>query len=601
MTPYLAPLEDIRFVLAEIAELDRLAALPGLAEATPDVIHQVLDEAARMAETVLAPLNAPGDREGCRLANGVVTLPAGFREAYARYAAGGWTGVAADPEHGGGGLPALVNQIVDELMVSANMAFSTVPGLSHGAYHAIDLHGSAEQKALYLPKLASGDWTGTMCLTEPQCGTDLGLVRTRATPAGDGSVRLNGAKIWITAGEHDLADNIVHLVLARLPDAPAGTRGISLFVAPKFLPVPDGAGGWRPGARNGITCTGLEGKMGLAASPTCALAFDDATAWLVGEPHRGMRAMFAMMNQARLLVGIQGLGMAELAWQAARAFARERRQGRLPGQPESVGPQPIIVHGDVRRMLARIRAQVEGCRAFAVWVGQHVDIALRAPDPGPRAAADDLVALMTPVLKAHLTDIGQEAADVAIQVHGGSGYVRATGVEQYLRDARIARIYEGTNGIQALDLVGRKLPEGSGRLLRRLFHPMTAFVAETQPLAAADPVLAGILAPFANAVGRTQDVSLLLGQAAFADPIAATTAAHDYLKLLGIVTVGWMWARMALAAQRRLAAGETSPFLEAKLATARFYMTHILPEMGTHTTAILAGPDSIPEAAALQA
>ncbi len=601
MTAYRAPLEDIRFVLSEIVALERLAALPGLEDATADVIVQVLEEAARLAETVLAPLNASGDREGCRLTDGRVTMPAGFREAYARYAAGGWAGVAADPAHGGGGLPALVNQMVDELIISANIAFSTVPGLSHGAYHAIDLYGSAAQKALYLPKLASGIWTGTMCLTEPQCGTDLGLVRTRAVPAADGSYHLTGNKVWITAAEHDLAENIVHLVLARLPDAPAGTRGISLFVAAKHLPEADRAGGWRPGARNAITCTGLEHKMGLAASPTCALAFEGATAWLVGEPHRGMRAMFAMMNQARLMVGMQGLGLAEMAWQAARAFAGERRQGRLPGQPESDGPQPIIVHGDVRRMLATIRAQVEGTRALALWVGQHVDIALRHPDPAARAAADDLVALMTPIVKAHLTDIGQEAADLAIQVHGGSGYVREMGVEQYLRDIRIARIYEGTNGIQALDLVGRKMPDGMGRRLRRLFHPMAAFVEETRPLAADDPALAAILEPFATWLARAQGISLHLGQAAFADPIAATTGAHDYLKLLGILATGWMWARMALAAHRRLAAGEQNPMLAAKLASARFYMTHILPGIGPHATAILAGPDSVPEVGSLTA
>ncbi|MCB9947787.1 MAG: acyl-CoA dehydrogenase C-terminal domain-containing protein [Rhodospirillaceae bacterium] len=591
MTTYRAPLDDVRFVLHDVLDAGRLAGLAGLQDATPDVVDAVLDQAARLAETVLFPLNQTGDAEGCTYDNGVVRTPAGFPQAYATYIAGGWTSVTADPCYGGQGLPALLNFVVDEFMTSANMALAMVPGLSHGAYHAIAAHGDDALKATYLPKLADGTWTGTMCLTEPQCGSDLGLIRSKAVPAGDGSFRISGTKIFITAGEHDLAETIVHLVLARLPDAPPGTRGVSMFLVPKHLPVDDG-GATRPGARNGVVCTGIETKMGIHGSPTCTLVFDEATGWLVGAPHKGMRAMFTMMNDARLAVGIQGLGVGELAYQNALAYARERRQGRVPGgrADDGVAADPIIDHADIRRMLMTMKAQLEGGRALAYWTALHVDLASRHPDPARRRAADDLVALMTPVVKAHLTDLGQDIADLAIQVHGGYGYIRETGIEQLLRDARIARIYEGTNGIQALDLVGRKLGEGAGRLLRQVFHPIDAFLADHRD----DPVAAPLTGPLAKAFGRLQLATGLIARTALKDPSEATAAAHDYLKLLGLVTVGWLWARMALAARAKAGGpGADARFLDAKVKTATFYMQHILPQAAAHAAAIAAGAGSV--------
>ncbi len=590
MTTYRAPLDDIRFVLRDVVGADQLPDLPGLEEATPDVIDAVLAEAARMSETVLFPLNQSGDAEGCVYDNGVVRTPAGFPEAYAKYAAGGWTAVTSDPRYGGQGLPALVNFVIDEIMISGNMAFTAVPGLSHGAYNAILQHADDGLKDLYLPKLSDGTWTGTMCLTEPQCGSDLGLIRAKAAPADDGTYRLSGTKIFITAGEHDMAENIVHLVLARLPDAPAGTRGISLFLVPKFLPAEEN-GAVRPGQRNGVLCMGIEHKMGLHASPTCTMTFNDATAWLVGAPHKGMRAMFTMMNVARLAVGMQGLGVAETAYQNARAYARERPQGRpLTGSGANGSAVPIIEHADVRRMLMTMKAQVEGGRALAYWTALHVDVAMRHPDPAQRQAADDLVALMTPVVKAHLTDLGQEVADLAIQVHGGYGYVRDTGIEQLVRDVRIARIYEGTNGIQALDLVGRKLPEATGRLLRQAFHPIDAFLSQH----AEDPAAASLVMPLAKAFGRLQRVTVGMAQAALADPTEGAAAAHDYLKLLGHVTIGYLWARMGLIAKSKAGGSDAEArFHNTKRKTAEFYLQRILPHASAHAAAIASGAGTV--------
>ncbi|HYD65769.1 acyl-CoA dehydrogenase family protein, partial [Azospirillum sp.] len=447
MPIYKAPLEDVRFVLDTIIGLDNVTALPGYEDATPDVIFQVLEEGAKLCEEVLLPLNQSGDAEGCTFENGVVRTPKGFKEAYDTYMAAGWQGLSCDPAYGGQGLPKLVYTMLEEFVCSANLSFGMYPGLSLGAYNALARYGSEELKDRVLPKLVDGSWSGTMCLTEPHSGTDLGIIRTKAVPQDDGSYRITGTKIFISAGEHDLTDNIVHLVLARLPDAPAGTRGISLFLVPKFLIKDDGA----PGARNGVACGSIEHKMGIKASATCVINFDEAMGWLVGEPHKGMRAMFAMMNSARLGVGIQGLGIAEVAYQNAAAYAKERLQGRsvkgakFPDKPAD----PIIVHPDVRRNLLTARAYTEGCRALGALVGYHLDVAERHADPKQRQASDEFVQLMTPIVKALFTDVGSEAANIAVQVHGGHGFIWETGVEQFVRDARITQIYEGTNGIQA--------------------------------------------------------------------------------------------------------------------------------------------------------
>ncbi len=421
-------------------------------------MDHILEEAAKVAEEVLLPINASGDEAGCVLENGVVRTPKGFKEAYDTFRLGGWTALSADPRYGGQGLPESLNKLVEEMSCSANLAFGLYPGLTHGAYQAIADHARDELKDAYLPKMVDGTWSGTMCLTEAHCGTDLGMLRTRAVPEADGSYRVSGSKIFISAGEHDLTENIIHLVLARLPDAPPGTRGISLFLVPKFIPTTDG----RPGARNGVVCTALEHKMGIKASSTCQLTFEDATGWLIGEPNKGLACMFTMMNSERLSVGIQGLGAAETSYQSAVAYARERIQGRsLSGAKASdKAADPIIVHPDVRRMLLTIRAYAEGCRALGGWVARELDELERSDDPDVRKRAEDFTALMTPIVKALFTDLGFEATNIGMQVYGGHGYIRANGMEQLVRDARISMIYEGTNGVQALDLVGRKLPRG---------------------------------------------------------------------------------------------------------------------------------------------
>ncbi|MGI4748327.1 MAG: acyl-CoA dehydrogenase family protein, partial [Janthinobacterium lividum] len=474
MQTYNAPLRDMRFVLHELHGLDALTSLPHFADLNAETVDLVLEEASRIATEVLLPLNASGDAEGCIVENGVVRTPKGFREAYDIFRDGGWNALAGDPNYGGQGLPESVNKLVEEMICGANLSFSLYPGLTHGAVMALSAYGSSELKDLYLPKMIDGTWSGAMCLTESQCGTDLGLLRTRAVPQEDGSYLLTGSKIFISAGEHDLTENIIHLVLARLPDAPAGIKGISLFLAPKFLPGPDGSAG----PRNGILCTGLEHKMGLKASATCQISFDDAQAWLVGAPHKGMQSMFVMMNEERLGVGIQGLGVASAAYQSAVAYAKDRLQGRsLSGtRRPDLAADPIIVHPDVRRMLMTMRTSAEGCRAVGIWVAQAVDLSKHANTEGERKEAADFVALMTPVVKALFTDLGFEAASLGVQVYGGHGYIREHGVEQYVRDARIAMLYEGTNGIQALDLVGRKMPAHMGRYLRRLFHPISNFI-----------------------------------------------------------------------------------------------------------------------------
>ena len=591
MPSYNAPLEDMRFVLHEVVGAGALAELPGYEDATQEVIDAVLEEAAKVAENELQPLNQSGDQEGCLLENGVVRTPAGFKEAYETFIQGGWTGLSADPDYGGQGLPEVLNLAMEEMMCAANMAFSMYPGLSRGAYEAIAASASQEIKALYLPKLAEGTWSGTMCLTEPQCGTDLGLIRTGAEPNADGSYAITGTKIFISAGEHDLSENILHLVLARLPDAPEGIRGISMFLVPKFLP--EGSNGdVRPGPRNGVACGSLESKMGIRASATCVMNFDKATGWLVGTPHKGMRAMFVMMNGARLAVGIQGLAQAEVSYQNARAYARERLQGRAlsgakaPDQPAD----PIIVHPDVRRNLLRMKAFNEGARALAYWVGTEIDRHKRHPDPRARQEADDLVALMTPIIKAYFTDMGFEAANLGVQILGGHGYIKEWGMEQFVRDARIAQLYEGANGIQALDLVGRKMGRGNGRLLRRFFHPVDALLREKAEDKALGPFVEAMRRPF----GMLQKATATIAQRGLSDPEEGGAAASDYLRLFALVALGYMWLRMIEAAAGSLPeAGERAAFYDAKIKTARFFFERMLPEAAGSYLAVMAGKDSL--------
>ena len=591
MPVYKAPLDDMRFVLNDVLGYEAaVAGLEGYEEATPDLVDAILEEAAKLCENELLPLNLTGDAEGCRYENGVVRTPAGFREAYALYAESGWTGLTCDPAYGGQGLPKTIGFAVEEMICSANMAFGMYPGLSHGAYNAIERWAGDGLKELYLPKLASGAWSGTMCLTEPHSGTDLGLIRTRAVPQDDGSYALTGTKIFISAGEHDLSENIVHLVLARLPDAPPGIRGISLFIVPKFLPKPNGDG-WTAGERNGVRCGAIEHKMGIRASATCVMNFDDAAGWLVGAPHKGMRAMFSMMNAARLGVGMQGLGLAEVAYQNAAAYAKERAQGRsLTGAkyPDRAA-DPIVVHPDVRRMLLKQRAVTEGARVLAYWTGMQIDIAERHADPAVRQAAEDFVAVITPVVKAMFTDHGFEAANLAVQTYGGHGYIHEHGVEQFVRDARIAQLYEGTNGIQALDLIGRKMPEGGGRLLRRFFHPMQEFLLANM----GDEEMKEFCRPLMAAFAQLQQVTLLLAQKGLTDPEEAGAAASDYLRFFGLVAVGWMWARIAKTALERAApeksGGDPAGFYASKLDVARFYMKKVLPETASLGLSIQAG------------
>ena len=587
MAIYKAPLRDMRFVLYELHRGNTLSQLPGLEEMTPDLIDPVLEEAAKLSEEVLFPLNRPGDEEGCVFENGVVRTPRGFRDAYRTFREGGWTAIACDPAYGGQGLPHSVATLIDEMIYSANLSFGLYPGLSYGAYTALHAYGSEALKDRFLPKLVDGVWSGTMCLTEPHCGTDLGLLRTKAVPEVDGSYRISGTKIFISAGDHDLTENILHLVLARLPDAPAGIGGISLFLVPKVLLGEDGS----PGARNGVTCGSIEHKMGIKASATCVLNFDDATGWLVGEPHKGMRAMFTMMNTERLAVGIQGLGLAEASYQSAVAYARERLQGRAPegsGYSEKAA-DPIIFHPDVRRMLLNQRAYIEGCRALGGWVARALDEQHHNPEADQRSAAADLVALLTPIVKALFTDLAFEATNLGLQVLGGHGYIREHGMEQYVRDCRITQIYEGTNGVQALDLVGRKLAAHDGRLMSRFFDPVERFIKKIGP----DVELAPFTSPLNEALGGLRDVTKRIAGSGARESGAA---ASDYLRLFGLTVLAYMWARAAEVALPKTKNGADSDgFYKAKLGTARFFMERLLPHATGLRAAIMAGGQSITE------
>ena len=588
MQVYNAPIRDMRFVLQELIGIGDYPEIPGLEEVTPDLTDAILEESGKFCTEVLLPLNASGDEEGCVLENGVVRTPKGFKEAYKAFAESGWTAMASDPEWGGQGLPESINKLVEEMSCAANLSFGLYPGLTHGAYQAIVDHASEELKQTYLPKMVEGTWSGTMCLTEAHCGTDLGLLRTRAEPQDDGTYKVTGSKIFISAGEHDLTENIIHLVLARLPDAPKGIKGISLFLVPKFLPNADGT----PGQRNGVTCSGIEHKMGIKASATCQMSFDDATGWLVGEPHKGMRAMFTMMNSERLSVGIQGLGAAEAAYQGAVAYAKERLQGRsLAGAKHPDKPaDPIIVHPDVRRMLMTMRAYTEGCRALGGWVARNLDMMKHHPDPEKRKEAEDFTALMTPIVKALFTDLGFETASIGMQVYGGHGFIRDHGMEQYVRDSRISMIYEGTNGVQALDLVGRKMPAHMGRYLRSFFHP----VLEEIDAAIDDDRLADLVQPLSKAFGGLQLCTGEIAQKSLRDPEEAGAAATDYLRLFGLVALGVMWLRSAKVAHAALDGGCDDPaFYKAKLVTAQFYMTRILPQAAGLVAAIRSGKSAM--------
>jgi alkylation response protein AidB-like acyl-CoA dehydrogenase len=587
MPTYKAPLDHYRFLMNEVLDIGQLAKLPGLEDMTPETLESVLEEAGKMCEEVAAPLNLSGDSEGCHYENGTVTTPKGFKAAYDTMCEGGWVGLTTNPEYGGQGIPHAVGTAFEEMMSGANMAFGMFAGLSQGAMRAIELHGTAEQKALYLPKLSSGIWSGTMCLTESHCGTDLGLIKTKAIPNGDGSFKITGSKIFISAGEHDLTDNIVHLVLAKLPDAPEGTRGISLFVVPKFLPVGEGESA-TVGPRNGVRCGSIEHKMGIKASPTCVINFDDATGWLVGAPHKGMRAMFTMMNAARLGVALQGLGIAEVSYQNALTYANDRLQGRaLKGaaQPEKPA-DPIIVHPDVRRMLLTMKAFTEGARALGLWIGMALDISQHGADEKTRAEADELVSLMTPILKAYFTDVGFDTTNLGMQIYGGHGYIHEWGMEQFVRDARITQIYEGANGIQALDLVGRKMPQNTGRLLRRFFHPVQKFLEEN----AADPACQEFVIPVAKAFGKLQQATIAVAQKGMGNPDEAGAASSDYLRLFALVAMGYMWARMAkVAAEKLPTAGDRTAFYDARLRVARFFMARVLPEAEMRFRQVMAG------------
>jgi len=582
MAPYKAPIEDLRFVMTALLAGEGLEALPGYDDFPPDLVDAILEEAGKFCEQVLFPLNRRGDEEGCAYENGVVRTPAGFKEAYDTFAKGGWNGLHADPEFGGQGAPGTVFSAVLEMMCSSNLSFSMYPGLTQGAYHAIHAHGTEEQKRTYLPHLVDGSWSGTMCLTEPHCGTDLGLLRTRAERQTDGSYKINGTKIFISAGEHDLTQNIVHLVLARTPDAPEGIKGISMFVVPKFLP----AGGDGVGPRNGVRCGAIEHKMGIKASATCVMNFDDADGFLIGKRHKGMRAMFTMMNAARLAVGVQGLGIAESAYQGAVAYARERLQGRAlagPKFPERPA-DPILVHPDVRRMLLTMRAYTQGARALVAWVSGKLDIAERHTDPAVAEAAEEFVSLLIPVVKAVLTDLGSEVANLGVQIYGGHGYIREHGMEQYVRDARICQIYEGTNGVQAMDLVGRKMPAHMGRALRRFFHPVAEYIETNADNAQLKP----FVDPLAKAFGRLQRATVTIARRGLGNPDEAGAVANDYLRLFGLVAFAYLWARMAEISLARVDNGNDA-FYRAKIDTAHFFMDRLLPQCGALFSGIMAG------------
>ncbi|HEH8730183.1 TPA: acyl-CoA dehydrogenase C-terminal domain-containing protein [Pseudomonas aeruginosa] len=585
MPEYNAPLRDMRFLLNDVFDAPALwQRLPRPAERIDaDTADAILEEAAKVTGGLLAPLNRSGDEEGAQWQDGAVRTPAGFREAYATYAEGGWVGLTGNPAHGGMGMPKMLAVQFEEMMYAANASFSLYSTLSAGACLALDAHGSEELKNRYLPNMYAGTWAGSMCLTEPHAGTDLGIIRTKAEPQADGSYRISGTKIFITGGEQDLTENIIHLVLAKLPDAPAGSRGISLFLVPKFLVGDDGA----LGARNAVHCGSIEHKMGIKASATCVMNFDGASGWLVGEVNKGLAAMFTMMNYERLSIGIQGIGCAEMSYQSAVAYARERLQSRAPTGPvaRDKAADPIIVHPDVRRMLLTMKALTEGGRAFSTYVGQQLDLAKYAEDQEERSQAEALVALLTPVAKAFFTDTGLESCVLGQQVFGGHGYIREWGQEQLVRDVRIAQIYEGTNGIQALDLMGRKVVANGGLFLSIFSREVRAFAA------GANAELAEFVTPLLTALDLLDNLTQGIVARAGNDPREIGAASVEYLHLFGYTAYAYLWARMAAAALRQR---EVDPsFHDGKLATARFYFARILPRVHSLAAAVEAGSESL--------
>jgi len=589
MPQYIPPVRDTRFVLEQVVGLDRYANVPGFANATPDTVEAVLEQGGRFVADVLFPLNQSGDQQGCtRHPDGSVTTPDGFKEAYQQFIESGWGTLSAPEAFGGQAMPHVVSTAFQEYMISANMAFAMYPGLAHGAIAALIAKGSPEQQEKYVPRMVSGEWGGTMNLTEPQCGTDLGLIRTRAEPQADGSYLITGTKIFISAGEHDLTSNIIHLVLAKTPGAPDSSKGISLFVVPKIMVEDDGS----LGARNAVSCGSIEHKMGIHGNSTCVMNYDGAKGWLVGEEMKGLAAMFIMMNAARLGVGLQGLGVAETAYQNAVQYAKDRRQGRALTGPANPGEKAdtLFVHPDVRRMLMEAKALTEGLRALCLWGALQVDLEHDAGDETARQLAADLIGLLTPVIKGFGTDMGYKVATDAQQVYGGHGYIREWGMEQYVRDARIAQIYEGTNGVQAMDLVGRKLAQNGGRAVQAFFK----LVADEVAAAKAEPATADLAARLEKALGDLQASTMWFMANGMQNPNNVGAGAVPYMHLMGIVATGLMWLRMAAAAARLKAAGEgDAAFLDAKLVTGHFYAERILPNTGALRRQIEGGADAV--------
>ncbi|TDH38195.1 acyl-CoA dehydrogenase [Pseudohoeflea suaedae] len=589
MPVFKAPVDDTLFILNDVLGIERYSNLAGFADASPDVVEAIVQEAAKFSEEVLFPLNQVGDQQGCKRADdGSVTTPEGFKAAYKQYCESGWLGLAADPEYGGQGLPYTLHTAIGEYMSSANMALMMYPGLTQGAIAAIQVHGDDAQKSKYLPKMIEGTWTGTMNLTEPHCGTDLGMLRTKAVPNGDGSYRISGQKIFISAGEHDMSDNIIHLVLARIEGAPEGTKGISLFIVPKFMVGEDGS----VGKRNAVSCGSLEEKMGIHGNSTCVMNYDEATGYLIGGENAGLKAMFVMMNEARLGVGLQGQSIAEVAYQNAADYARERIQGRAltgPKYPDKKA-DPLIVHPDIRRTLMTIKSFNEAGRAFVIWTALKSDIAHRSEVEADATAASDILGLVTPVVKGVLTDRGFDHAVMAQQVYGGHGYIEEWGMSQYVRDARIAMIYEGANGIQALDLVGRKLGMNNGRAVMAFFKEVGDFCEDNR----SDEKMAPYTKAIKKGLNDMQAASMWLMQNGMKDPNNAGAASTDYMHLFGLVVLGYMWGLMAKAAQQKLADGaDNAAFYETKLATARFFMERVMPETAMRKARIETGAETL--------